>query len=184
MYDLNFLHVVADKKKKSSMVGVLIALSVLVVIGIAVFYIYMNFSMKEIENETLRLQNYIASDEVRVKYEELNQLRSVLDGYRKHNEDINKIDGFLLASDYMNGAVLDKIMDAAPAEVEYSSINFNGRFIDVQATAADEVDAAEWLHRIKLVDQVESAQISTMSIDDESGKATVSLSCILQEVIG
>lgn len=183
MYDLNFLQVTVDKKKKSPLVGILIAVTVFAALGISFFYIYMNMDMKKTEKNIAELQDYIASDDVRVKFEELNQLRTTLDDYRKHNNDLAGMDKFLIASDYMNGSVIDKVIAASPAGVEYNSINFNGRFIDVQATAEDEVDAAEWLHQLKNVDVIESAEISTISVDDTSGKASVSLSCILQEVI-
>lgn len=183
MYDLNFLQAAVEKKKKSPLIGILIALTVIAVIGVSFFYVYMNLDMKATETEIAELQDYISSDEVRVKYEELNQLRTSLDGYKKKSGDLTKLDGFLLASNYMKGDVIDNIVAASPSTVEYVSIIFSGRFIDIQATADDEVDAAEWLHQIKGINMVESAEISTMSIDDTSGKASVSLSCILQEVI-
>ena len=133
MYDLNFLQTTVEKKKKSPLTGVLIALSVLLLIGIALFYVYMSMDMKETEKELSELQEYIVSEDVKNQYEELGILRSELDVYEKHITELNKLNKYLAAIDYAKGSVIDGIFMAAPDSVAFESVNLRDRYIDIQA---------------------------------------------------
>ena len=182
MHDLNFLQTSVEKKKKSPVTAVLIVLAILMVCGFSLFYILMNLSFIKTENKISELQDYIASEDVRMQYEELNALRSEQEFYSSVLDDLNKLDNHLASINYMQGSVIDKLFAATPSSVEFNSVNFRDRLIDFEAEADNEAAAALWLYQVGQLDFVESASISAITIDELSGKANVSLSCLLVEV--
>lgn len=185
MRDINFFseqlkkNSASRKKKSLGLVGL-----ILIVCIFAGTYILTAFMIKGYKDDINTAKNYLESEEVRQKKQELDAIKQKSDILVRYQKVINNIILALEQEDRINSTLIEEFNKVIPRDVMIKSIVIASSGIKLSGTAANRISIAEFEHNLIDLDYFKEIHVGTIrSTKKDSTSSEFDIDCVLKDVM-
>ena len=183
MRDLNFFEITQSKENDVIMKKAIIGGAAIMAMVIGLTAVVNTIGIKNTEKSIDEIKEKINNVEFQGKYEESLKISKEKDAYDRYNTALNHIYTLINDRNKLNPEFLEEISYTIPKEVVFSSINFSGGVVTINAKSTSREAIAEFQHNINEIDFIEKSHIGGIASDmaDTNEVFSFSITCELEE---